>query len=82
MHPIGPLPANQTLACADAPGSWLSNGENPTSLSCSYQKLFKKYPPAFFFEMGSILDGRPLRGKSSTVPVSLNFLFIDEIVVR
>jgi hypothetical protein len=42
----------------------------------------KNTHPSFFFEMGSILDGRPLRGKSSTVPVSLNFLFIDEIVVR
>ncbi len=53
MHLIDPLRDNQILACADASESWLSNGENPTSLSCSYQKLFKKYPPAFLFEMGS-----------------------------
>ena len=54
MHLIGPLQTNQILACADAPASWLTNGENPTSPSFSYQKLFKKYPPAFFSEMGSI----------------------------
>jgi hypothetical protein len=31
----------------------LSNGENRSFLSCTYHELFKKYPPAFFFEMGS-----------------------------
>jgi hypothetical protein len=31
----------------------LSNGENRSFLSCTYQKLFKNYPPAFFFGMGS-----------------------------
>ncbi len=31
----------------------LSNGENHSSLFCSYQKLFKKYPHAFYFEMGN-----------------------------
>lgn len=28
----------------------LSNGENRSSLSCSYQKLFEKWQPAFYFE--------------------------------
>ena len=37
----------------DAFSSALSNGKNRSSLPFSYQKLFKKYPPAFFFEMGS-----------------------------
>ena len=31
----------------------LSNGKNGSSLSFSYQNLFKKYSPAFFFEMGN-----------------------------
>jgi hypothetical protein len=31
----------------------LSNGENRSSISFTYQKLFKKYPRAFFFGMGS-----------------------------
>jgi hypothetical protein len=31
----------------------LSKGENCSSLSCTYQELFKKYPPAFFFGMDS-----------------------------
>ena len=57
MHLIGPLLTNHILACIDAPESSLSNGENRTSLSCSYQKLFKKYPPAFYFEMGSSEGG-------------------------
>jgi hypothetical protein len=34
----------------------LSNGENSSSLSCTYQELFKKYPPTFFFGMGSRND--------------------------
>jgi hypothetical protein len=55
MHLIGPLLTNHILACIDAPESSFSNGENRTSLSCSYQKLFEKYPPAFFFEMGNTL---------------------------
>ena len=35
----------------DALDKHLSNGENRRSLSGTYQKLFKKYPPFFFFEM-------------------------------
>ena len=31
----------------------LSNGENRSFISFTYQKLFKKYPRAFFFGMGS-----------------------------
>ena len=50
MHLIGPLLTNHILACIDASESSLSNGENRTSLSCSYQKLFKKYSPLFYFE--------------------------------
>jgi hypothetical protein len=34
----------------DALDEPLSNGENRCSLSGTYQKLFKKYPPAFFLE--------------------------------
>ena len=37
----------------DTFSSALSNGEKRSSLSCSYRKLFKKYSPAFYFEMGS-----------------------------
>ena len=32
------------------PADALSTGENRSSLSCSYQKLFKKWPDAFYFE--------------------------------
>jgi hypothetical protein len=42
----------------DALNTPLSNGKNRTSISCSYRKLFKKYPPAFYFEMGiRYIDG-------------------------
>jgi hypothetical protein len=37
----------------DALGKPLFNGENRSSLSCIYQKLFKKYPLVSFFGMGS-----------------------------
>ena len=43
MHLVGLLLTNHILACIDAPESSLPNGENRTSLSCSYQKLFKKW---------------------------------------
>jgi len=44
------LPYNIQFDASESP---LSNGENRSFLSCIYQKLFKKYPPAFFFRMGS-----------------------------
>jgi hypothetical protein len=36
-----------------SPNISLSNGENRTSLSCSYQKLFNLQPGAFYFETDS-----------------------------
>jgi hypothetical protein len=53
MHLVGRLLTNHILACIDAPESSFFNGENRPSLSCSYQKLFEKKPPAFFSEMGN-----------------------------
>jgi hypothetical protein len=50
MHLIGPLLTNDILACIDEPESSFSNGENLTSLSCSYQELFEKYPPPSFLK--------------------------------
>jgi hypothetical protein len=34
----------------------LSNSKNYGRLSCTYQELFKKYPDAFSFGMGSSLE--------------------------
>ena len=56
MYPIGLLLTTQILAYIDVPGSSLSNGENRNSLPCSYQKLFEKYSPAFFFKWAIVFD--------------------------
>ncbi len=53
IHLIGQLLDQSNLTCFYAQHCSLSNGENRSFLSCTYQKLFKKYPPAFFFGMGS-----------------------------
>jgi len=49
-----------------AVGSWLSNGENRRSLSCSYQKLFKKQPTALTSGADS---SRPYQNFRFCVPV-------------
>ncbi len=53
IHLIGQLLDESNLTCYYAQHYSLSNGENRSFLSCTYQKLFKKYPPAFFFETGN-----------------------------
>jgi hypothetical protein len=55
IHLIGQLLDQSNLTCFYAQHCSLSNGENRSFLSCTYQKLFKKYPPAFFFETGNSL---------------------------
>ena len=49
--------ANQSyFSIFDVPLSSLSNAENRTSLSCSYQKLFKKWPGDLYSEMDNTVD--------------------------
>ena len=58
-----------------APNISLSNTENRRSLSCSYQKLFKKQPGAFYFEMDSSnLVTYKLLSKSNLVTYKLLYL--------
>jgi non-ribosomal peptide synthetase component F len=44
------------FTCFDAPEICLLNGETRSSLRCSYQKLFKKHSPFFYFETGNRCD--------------------------
>ncbi len=53
MQLIGRTLNNHSLACVDEPSTSLSNNENRSFSSCVYQEIFKKYPPAFYFEIGS-----------------------------
>ncbi len=53
IHLIGQLLYQSNLTCFYAQYCSLSNGENRRSLALSILELFKKYPPAFFFGMGS-----------------------------
>jgi hypothetical protein len=50
-HLIGQLLDQSNFTCFDAPEICLLNGENRSSLRCSYQKLFKKHSRLFYFEM-------------------------------
>ena len=49
VSPVARRPATTPDAPTSSPVS--PNGENHTSLYCSYRKLFKNYPPVFCFEM-------------------------------
>jgi hypothetical protein len=48
--PMGTCGKIVFLMCFDSPDPPLSNGENRSSLSCSYQKLFNLQSVIFYFE--------------------------------
>jgi hypothetical protein len=51
IHLIGQLlDQSNLITCFYVQHYSLSNGEDRSFLSCAYQKLFKKYPPAFFLK--------------------------------
>jgi hypothetical protein len=55
------------LICLDSPNISLFNGENRSSLSCSYQKLFNLQSGAFFFETDSSTGGLDFEGKHDII---------------